>query len=131
MKKILILILTICSISSFGQILQDPNTTPSTGRTNDAISGAYVASGTDAYTISPAGSFSYTYLTGKAVSVTFENENTGSSTLNFDGLGVRDILKWSSGSLVAVDAGDLIGTIRVRYDGTQFVVDGSIGSGSA
>jgi len=130
MKKILILLLTICSLVSYGQVLQDPSTTPSTARTNEAISTAYPTSGTDTYSISPLGSFSYTYLTGKAVSVTFGNVNTGASTLNFDGLGVKNILKWSSGSLVAVAAGDLIGTIRLRYDGTQFVMEGGSGSGS-
>lgn len=131
MKKILILILTICSLASFGQILQDPNTTPSTARTNEAISGAYPTTGTDAYSISPLGSFSYTYLTGKAVSITIPDTdtNTGPATLNFDGLGVKDIKKWSSGSLVDVAAGELIGTIRLRYDGTQFVMEGGTGSG--
>lgn len=130
MKRILILILTICSIACFGQVLQDPSTTPSTARTNEAISGAYTVSGTDTYTISPLGSFSYTYLTGKAVSITFPpaQVNTGSSTLNFDGLGAKNIQKWSSGSLVDVSAGDLIGTIRLRYDGTRFVMEGGSGS---
>src|SRR6187399_711998 len=104
MKKLLILLLTICSFASFGQILQDPNTTPSTARTNEAISGAYPTTGTDNYSISPLGSFSYTYLTGKAVSITIPDSdvNTGAATLNFDGLGAKDIMKWSSGSLVAV-----------------------------
>ncbi len=131
MKRILILLLTICSFVSFGQILQDPNSTPSTARTNEAISGAYTVSGTDTYTISPLGSFSYTYLTGKAVSITFPpaQVNTGSATLNFDGLGAKNVQKYSSGSLVDVSAGDLIGTIRLRYDGTQFVMEGGSGSG--
>jgi len=131
MKRILILLLTICSVASFGQILQDPNSTPSTARTNEAISGAYTVSGTDTYTISPLGSFSYTYLTGKAVSITFPPAqiNTGSATLNFDGLGAKNIQKYSSGALTDVEAGDLVGTIRLRYDGTQFVMEGGAGSG--
>lgn len=129
MKKILILLLTICTLVSYGQVLQDPSTTPSTARTNEAISTAYPTSGTDTYSVSPVGDFSYTYLTGKAVSVTFGNVNTTSSTLNFDGLGAKNIKKWSSGSLANVAAGDLIGTIRLRYDGTQFVMEGGTGSG--
>lgn len=133
MKRIIILLLTICSFVSYGQILQDPNTTPSTSRTNDAISGSYTVSGTNAYSISPLGDFSYTYLTGKAVSITIPvaQVNTTSSTLNFDGLGVKNIKKWSSGSLTDVSAGDLIGTVRLRYDGTQFVMEGGTGSGSS
>lgn len=117
------------SIASLGQTLMDPGTTPTTSRINDAISSALTATGTNSYTVSVVGSYSYTYLTGKAVSVTFENSNTGASTLDFDGLGARNILKWSSGSLVSVESGDLIGTVRVRYDGTQFVIEGGIGSG--
>jgi hypothetical protein len=129
MKRILILLLTLCSIASFCQTLIDPSASPTTTRINTAISEALTASGTDTYTVSVLGSYSYTWLSGKAVSVTFPNINTGASTLNFDGLGSKNIYKWSSGSLVAVSAGDLVGTVRLRYDGTQFVMEGGTGSG--
>jgi len=133
MKRILILLLTICSIASYGQTLIDPSASPTTARINSAISEALPTTGTDTYSVSPVGSFSYTWLTGKAVSITIPSSdvNTGSSTLNFDGLGAKNIQKWSSGSLVDVVSGDIIGTVRLRYDGTQFVMEGGTGGGGS
>lgn len=132
MKRILILILTICSLTSFGQKFLEnaPPQSPTVERINQAMAGAFTASGTDTYTVTFAnGSYSYTALTNLGISVTFTNPNTGASTINFDGLGAKNVLKWSSGSLVAVAANDLIGTVKVRYDGTQFVMEGGTGSG--
>jgi len=132
MKRILILILTVCSLTSFGQKFLEnaPPQSPTVERINQAMAGAFTASGTDTYTVTFAnGSYSYTALTNLGISVTFPNPNTGASTINFDGLGAKNVLKWSSGSLVAVSANDLIGTVKVRYDGTQFVMEGGTGSG--
>lgn len=137
MKRINILILTICAALitaqfSFSQTLVNPNGGTVTSEVaNRAISQAINANGTDSYSGSLDGSFSYTYITDKAISITIPaaQVNTGASTFNFDGLGVRDIKKWSSGVLVDVAAGDLIGTVRIRYNGTQFVLEGGGGSG--
>jgi len=133
MKKIILsLIISAFAFASFGQkfLENSPPQSPTVERINQAMTGAYVASGTDTYTTTFAnGSYSYTALTNLAISVTFTNTNTVASTLNFDGLGAKNIYKWSSGALTAVSAGDLIGTIRLRYDGTQFVMEGGTGSG--
>ncbi len=133
MKKLLLISLVLISFVTSGQILIDPATSPTTIRINDALGLSLTASGTDNYLVGITGTFTYSStpasasLIDKAVSVTFTNPNTGASTLDFDGLGVRNILKWSSGSLVALSAGDLTGTIRIRYDGTQWVTEGGTG----
>src|SRR6478736_2197632 len=139
MKRLNILIVAICAVFltaqfSFSQVLINPAITITTEAANRAISQAINVDGTNSYSGNLDGSFSYTYITGKAISITIPQAqaNTTASTFNFDGLGVRNIKKWSSGSLVDVSAGDLIGTIRLRYDGTQFVVEGGGGgSGSS
>lgn len=134
MKRIIILILVYCAVLftaqfSFSQTLISPSVTITTEAANRAISESIPTTGTDAYSGDLLGSFSYTYITGKALNFTFGNINTGPSTMNFDGLGVKNIQKYSSGSLVAVAAGDLVGTVRLRYNGTVFIMEGGSGSG--
>lgn len=48
--------------------------------------------------------------------------NTGATTIDVNGLGAKNIYKWSSGSLVALSGGDLRsgGIYEISYDGTQF-----------
>lgn len=48
--------------------------------------------------------------------------NTGATTIDVNGLGAKNIYKWSSGSLVALSGGDLRsgGIYEISYDGVQF-----------
>lgn len=50
------------------------------------------------------------------------NSNTGATTIDVNSLGVKNIQKWSSGSLVALSAGDIVsgGIYEIAYDGVQF-----------
>lgn len=50
------------------------------------------------------------------------NTNTGAATINVNGLGAKNIYKISSGSIVALGAGDIIsgGLYVAFYDGVQF-----------
>jgi hypothetical protein len=52
--------------------------------------------------------------------------NTGATTVNVDGLGVKNIYKIKDGSLTALEAGDIIngGVYEIIYDGTQFQIKG-------
>ena len=69
------------------------------------------------------------YFTNMTVIFKAGTTNTGAATLNVNGLGVRNILKVSSGALGALAAGDLTAGAyyTVRYDGTQFVLEGGAG----
>jgi hypothetical protein len=64
------------------------------------------------------------YVAGQAFLIRINHENTGASTLDVDGLGPRDLQKYSGGSLVALAVADLrVGdTVVVVFDGTRFVV---------
>ncbi len=134
MKKILILLFSLISLIGYGQTVLDPGLAPTGGRINVALQEAITLSGTDTYTATKAG---VSYTTGYAYDFTFANGNTGiSPTINLDpgtgALGAKSIRKYSAGSLVSVSANDLKGTMRLRYDGTFFVIDGigNIGSGA-
>lgn len=50
------------------------------------------------------------------------NTNTGASTINVNGLGVKNIYKYTAGALGALAANDIIagGIYRIVYDGTQW-----------
>lgn len=90
------------------------------------------ASGTDTITVTldpvPA-----SYFTNMTVILKAANTNTGAATLNVNGLGAKNIYKVSSGALGALAAGDLVAGAyyTVRYDGTQFVLEGSAGGVSS
>jgi hypothetical protein len=73
------------------------------------------------------------YFTNMTVIIKAGTTNTGAATLNVNGLGVRNIFKVSSGALGALAAGDLTAGAyyTVRYDGTQFVLEGSAGGVSS
>lgn len=73
------------------------------------------------------------YTQGMSVEFRAGSNNTTGVTLNIDGLGTKNLYKFSSGALVALVSGDLItGVIyRATYDGTQFQVIGSTGANTA
>ena len=50
------------------------------------------------------------------------NTNTGATTVNVNSLGIKNIQKFSGGSLGALAAGDIVsgGIYEIAYDGTQF-----------
>ncbi len=80
-------------------------------------------SGTDTY----VGTFRpnlTAYTTGFQVSVTFTNANTGASTINFNSLGTKSIVKGVSTALVSGDIPTGT-TLLLLYDGTNFVIVGS------
>ncbi|HTJ51393.1 MAG TPA: hypothetical protein VL443_18160 [Cyclobacteriaceae bacterium] len=133
MKKILILILIVCSIEGYGQTIMKPNGSNTPANINDAISLPAIASGTDTYTTTIIGAT----LSSKheAYTIEFTNANTGSATLNISNgsnpLGAITLKKYSSGSLVNLSSGDISAgqSIRFRYNGTNFVMEGGSGSG--
>lgn len=88
-------------------------------------------SGTNAITVSlpvPITSLQ----SGMVVVVKIANTNTGSTTLNVDGLGAVTVKKQSGGSLVNLSAGDLVADsiVPFHYNGTNFVIGGAGGSGA-
>lgn len=131
MKKLLIFILTLCSISGFSQILIDPNTgSITTTKYNTAIQGVITVAGTDTYTAS--GYLGVSSYTGLCQTFQFANANTGTATLNVNGIGAVTIKKQSGGSLVNLSANDIGPNERkdIYFDGTFFVIKGGIGSGT-
>lgn len=133
MKKILILILSICSIVGYGQTQLNPSGSNSVANINKAVREPATAAGTDTYTTTIIGAT----ISSKheAYTIEFTNANTGSATLNInDGtnnLGAVTLKKFSSGSLVNLSSGDISNgqPIRFRYNGTNFVMEGGSGSG--
>lgn len=62
------------------------------------------------------------YTAGLRLSIKLSAANTGAATINVNGLGVKNILKSSGGSLVSLDGGEFFsgGVADLVYDGTQF-----------
>lgn len=62
---------------------------------------------------------------GMSVFVKAASTNTGAATLNWGGLGVKNIKKYDATSKVDVEADDIIATkiARYDYDGTDWVID--------
>jgi len=89
------------------------------------------ASGTDAITVDMAKAPS-AYQTGQRFTFKAANTNTGSATININSLGAKTLKKKDvgSGSLVTLDAGDIIqnAIYTVFYDGTDMILDVSTGS---
>lgn len=91
------------------------------------------ASGTDTITISlaiaPAA-----YVAGQSFKFKAAATNTGSATLNVDGLGAKTLKKMdvAGGTLSTLDAGDIIsgGIYTASYDGTDLLIE-SVDSGGA
>lgn len=78
------------------------------------------ASGTDTYTAAPDPPIT-SYLAGQKFIITFTNGNTGTSTINLNGLGAKTLKKNVSTNLISGDiaAG---GAYLIMYDGTNFQV---------
>lgn len=87
------------------------------------------AGGTNTYTATPDPPFS-SLVHGQTCIITFTNANTGSATLNLNGLGAHTLKKFSSGSLANLASGDIpAGSMWVvTYDGTNSVYQISIPS---
>lgn len=62
------------------------------------------------------------YATGMTIKFIAAASNTGSSTIDVDGHGVRNIQKISGGSLSPLVAGDIVsgGVYEITYDGVRF-----------
>jgi hypothetical protein len=71
------------------------------------------------------------YVTGSSFFIKIANDNTGAVTLNINSLGAKSLRKIKAGSLVALEAGDLVAgaLINVMYDGTYFQVGGGASLG--
>lgn len=94
--------------------------------------GFYTDSGAaNAYVLTPvSGNTNPTaYAVGMTVSAYITNANTGDSTINVAGLGVKDISS-TYGSLTALRFGQMSGLSELVYDGSRFYLSKS-GSGSA
>lgn len=95
----------------------------------DRTSAYGVAIGTNAYavTLDPN---PLAYYEGMCIAVKIPNQNTGSSTLNVNGLGAKTIRKQNGN---AVSAGNLKAGIiyTMRYDGVNFTLQGEGGEGTA
>lgn len=68
------------------------------------------------------------YVAGSIFYVKIANTNTGAVSLNLNSLGAKSLRKVKVGSLVALEAGDLVGgsIVQVIYDGTYFQVGGGV-----
>lgn len=90
--------------------------------------GYAVAGGTDnAYTVAltPAPT---AYKEGMALSVKINADSTGPSTINVNGLGAKGIKKSNGVDVTNLKAN---GIYTLRYDGTNFILQGEGGSGNA
>mgnify|MGYP000848403125 FL=1 len=95
----------------------------------DRTSAYGVATGTNSYIVNvePAPT---TYYEGMCISVKIPNQNTGTSTLNVNGLGAKSIKKQNGNN---VSAGNLKAGIiyTMRYNGINFILQGEGGEGTA
>lgn len=78
-------------------------------------------------TLSPALS---AYSAGVGITVKINAANTGASTINVNGLGEKSILD-SKGNALTAGKLRLNGIYTLRYDGTNFILQGEGGSGNA
>jgi hypothetical protein len=78
-------------------------------------------------TLSPALT---SYTAGVGVTVKINIANTGASTINVNGLGAKSILD-SKGNAMTTGKLRLNGVYTLRYDGTNFILQGEGGSGNA
>ncbi|MBP3955383.1 hypothetical protein J8F10_08830 [Gemmata sp. G18] len=89
---------------------------------------AYSTVGGTANAITLTNSPAVTSYSGGCLKLQFKaaNTNSGTTTVNVDGLGTKNIYKLYNGSLVALSAGDIVsGAIyEIAYDGTQFQIKG-------
>lgn len=139
MKRFLILLFLVPFALS-GQNLKDKINTDIRGKIYDPskasnmhqaiVDGmiAVTATGTNAYTATVNAAIT-SYQTGYQQLVKFTNANTTASTINFNALGVKSLVKDGAGTALA--SGDLKAntTYLLSYDGTNFQVLNIPGSG--
>lgn len=77
----------------------------------------------NAYALTSSGQAAVSYTDGMTVIFVPDNVNTAASTVNVDGLGIKNI-RASYGSTVAVNAGQIAGLVTLVYDGTDFGISG-------
>ncbi len=70
------------------------------------------------------------YVAGVCVAVKIHAANTGTSTLNINGLGAKSI-RDSKGNTLTAEKLIVNGVYTLRYDGTNFILQGEGGSGNA
>lgn len=82
----------------------------------------------NAKTVSIIGITSLDELVDKVMYLKAGSANTGAVTLNVNGYGATDLMKYSKAGLVALEANNIIeGQICVlTYDGTQFILLNSV-----
>lgn len=129
--------------SEINNIITNTGQTPTTGNLGqlEIAASIYSAGGdfytdsgaADAYVLSAVGSklAPDAYFTGMKVRFIVANTNTGASTVNVDGLGVKNI-KGRDG-VSDPSAGDFVTgqAVSMFYDGTNFVVDGGVAYSAA
>jgi len=139
MKRFLILLFLV-PFALLGQNLKDKINTDIRGKIYDPAKAANMhqaivdgmiavtASGTNAYTATVNAAIT-SYQTGYQQLVKFTNANTTASTINFNALGVKSLVKDGAGTALA--SGDLKAntTYLLSYDGTNFQVLNIPGSG--
>lgn len=92
-----------------------------------------VNSGVDLYAVTTGSANAYvatfttpylTYATGLTLRVKFNLENTTTSTINVDTLGVKTIKKVTGAGIEVLEAGDIVadGVYVVVYNGTDFIL---------
>lgn len=82
------------------------------------------ATGTDTYAATLSGIVPTAYYTGMMIKATFQNANTGASTVNVNALGAKGIKK-GTGGVTDLAGADLVVTkiYTLIYDGTAFQID--------
>lgn len=94
----------------------------------DALLGAITTAGSaNAYTLTTGLSLA-AYVAGQSFDIKASFSNSGAATINVDGIGAKNITK---NGTTAVASGDIVsGNIyRISYDGTQFQLVGTTGTG--
>lgn len=79
------------------------------------------AGAANAYVVTPAAGITGTLTAGLVLQFKTANANTGASTLNYNALGVKNILNMD-GSALSANQILATGITQVVYDGTQFVL---------
>lgn len=64
------------------------------------------------------------YTTGMRFNIIPNFSNSGACTVNVDGIGAKNLYRYSDGALAACVSGDVVSgvPISIAYDGTQFVI---------
>ena len=64
------------------------------------------------------------YTTGMRFNIIPNFTNSGACTINVDGIGAKNLYRYSDGALAACVSGDVVSgvPISIAYDGTQFVI---------